>query len=322
MSLFVENYKYGCHLDNHCHLGQEFVSFAVPFAIEHDGCEPLLPPKVKDRSSTIKISKFCKPIKKTTSGTKIYNLNGKHFNNLFYKLALCENVISSNHINLNAKDKDIDEYIVKVTPARAWRDVHTSMKELYMTDAIYRSMYLSCQGSNIACKPFFGCLFWSGKKWKYVSVYEKAHGFTLSTMNKHRYLNREYNKEQILLSVSNAIRTLWILGYAHNDLWYANVVYDFKTHTTKIIDFEMAVKLPEDVTNTFRNILYPKTANAVKINQTYCDKVAQMFENNAKEMAISILSLATPSCHVNTDEDGFIYNTDEYFLPVLYEALS
>ncbi len=322
MSSFVENYKYGCHLNNHRHLGEEFISYAVPFSTEHSGCEPLLAPKPQAGHIGVKVSNFCKLWKKTTSGTKIYNLKGKHFNELFYKLTMCEDVLTSHNVNLNTKDNNIDEYIVKVVHARTWRDVYTSMKELYMTDKIYKSLYLSCKGSNITCKPFFGCLFWSGKKWKYLSIYEKAHGFTLSTMNRQRYLNREYNKEKILLSVSTAVRTLWVLGYAHNDLWDANVVYDFKTHTTKILDFEMAVKLPEDVTNTFRDMLYPKTPNTVKINQTYCDKVAKVFETNAKEIAISILSLASQTCHVNTDEDGFIYNTDEHFLPMLYDVMS
>jgi hypothetical protein len=324
--VFVDNYRYGCFLSNHCRVGEEFKSNAVPFFTEHSGNEKLSCPLGTNmnyvENHVIKISKYCTFIKKTENGTKIYDLNTKHYSELLSKLVLCENSISSHHVMFNNKDTNISKYIVKVVRVECWKDAYTSMKELHMTNAIHKSVYLACKGSDIVCKPFYGCLFWSGKKWKYLSVYEKANGFTLSQVSRQRYLRREFNKDQIMLSVSNSVQTLWMLGYAHNDLYDANVIYDFKTKTAKIIDFEMAVRLPESVIANMRDCLYKKRANTVKINKAYCDSIAITFDEHAKEMSISILSLAKKICFVNTDEDGFIYNTDENLLPILYETLN
>lgn len=317
---FVDNYKYGCFLSNHCCVGEEFKANAVPFFTEHNGHEKLLCP-VK-RNKVIKVSKYCTKIKKTKSGTKIYSMNFKNYNILLSKLVLSEDCISSHHVIFNNKDTNISEYIVKVVHVESWKDAYTAMKELHMTNAIHKSVYQACKGSDIVCKPFYGCLFWSGKKWKYLSVYEKANGVTLSQLSKQRFLRREFSKDQIVLSVSNSVQTMWMLGYAHNDLYDANVIYDFDTKTTKIIDFEMAVRLPESTISKMRSYLYKNKGNTVKINKAYCDSIATTFDEHAKEMSVSILSLAKHVCYVNTDDDGFIYNTDENLLPILYETLN
>jgi len=317
---FVDNYKYGSILSNHCGVGEEFLSNVVPFFTQHSGHERLSCPT--RTHVKLKISKFCTFIKKTTNGTKIYDLDTKHYNELLWKLILCENSVSSHHIIFNSMNESINKYIVKVVPVQCWRDAYTSMKELHMTNAIYKSVYLACKGSDIVCKPFYGCLFWSGKKWKYLSVYEKASGVTLSQVHRQRYFRRDFNKDQIILSVSDSVQTLWMLGYAHNDLHEANIIYDFKTKTTKIIDFEMAVNLPESTIVKMRDNLYKMRGNTVKINKAYCDNIATTFDEYAKEMSISILSLAQNTCYVNTDDDGLIYNTDENLLPILYETLN
>jgi hypothetical protein len=325
MSTFVDNYKYGSHVSNNCQLTKDFVSHTVPVFSQHDGDEKVLPPKhcmTKTQTASVKISNYCKLNKKTENGTKVYDLKLSNYNKLIYRLMLCEDVVSSQHVSFSTRDDTINDYIVKVVPVMIWKDVNTSMKELYMTYNIYHSTYLTCKGFDIACKPFFGCLFWSGKQWKYLSIYEKAIGCSMSFMKRQRYFNGDFNKEQVLLSASNAITTLWTLGFAHNDLCDKNLIYNSKTHTIKMLDFKMAVRLPVDTTTRLVELLYPKKWHTVKINQVYCDNIAKVFENNAKEVSISLLSLAADICHLNIDEDGFTYNTDEHFLPMLYKMLS
>lgn len=318
---YVDNYKYGCFLSNHSGISVDFKSHAVPFFTEHYGHEKVNLPTTNEKYAAIRISKYCHCLKRTQNKTKIYELPQDKYNDLLHKLTLDIHVKSLHHVILNAKDASINKYIVKVVQVKNWQDAYTAMKELYMTDEIYKSSHLSCNGSDIACKPFFGCMFWSGKRWKYLSVYEKANGFTLAKINRTKFLNRKYNKDTVMVAVSNAIQTLWMLGFAHNDLYDANIIYDFKNKKVKIIDYEMTVKLPENITATISSLLYKKKAETVKITKAYCDSIARIYEQNAKEMAISILSLAQGTCYVNTDEDGFIYNTDENLLPMLYEML-
>lgn len=319
---FVGNHKYGCFLNNHCHVGEDYMANAVPFYPTHDAHDELISPVTKSSREILKISKYCKRINKMENGTKTYELSSSKFGNLFQKLIFCAGSISSHHILFSAKDKCIRQYVVKVVQVNCWRDAYTSMKELYMTNAIYNSKYLSCKGSDIVCKPFYGCLFWSGKKWKYLSVYEKANGFTVSQINRQRIFNREYNKEQVILSVSNALQTLWMLGFAHNNIHDANVVYDFNNRTAKITNFAMAVRLPNHVTASIQNCLYSKKLDTVKISKSYCEFISTTYAMNAKLMAVSILSLSKDICYINTDEDGFIYNTDDKYLWSLYNMLS
>lgn len=317
---FVDNYKFGCFLGNHCNVGVELLDNVVPFTIEHLGDEKLAKPSL-NKKACLRISKFCKLFRKTGNGTKVYDLKKDNYNKLVYQLALDNAHHASHHITFHAKDDAINNYIVKVVPVNTWKDANTAMKELHMAHDIYVSTYLTCKGSDITCKPFFGCLFWSGKKWKYLSIWEKAKGIPLSDVFKQKYLNRDYNKDKIITSVANAVQTMWILGFAHNDLYDANVLYDFKTNKTTIIDFEMAVKLPHYHVQDWASTLYIRKSKTVKMSWDYCEQLAGLFKTNAKEMAISILALSKGVCYVNADEDGFIYNTDEYFLPMLYERL-
>jgi serine/threonine protein kinase len=318
---YVASYEYGCILNNHCKVGEEYFGNVVPFEIEHTGHEKMPVFDKKSKSNQFRVSKYCNLYKKTKLGTKIYILSAKNFNELFMQITQSQDVTCLQQVVFNTKDNDVDDYIVKVVPVKNWRDANTSTKEMYMTNMIYNATHLSCKGIDIACKPYFGCLFWNGNQWKYLSVYEKARGISLSCIYKHKYFNYKYNKEQILLDVSKAVQSLWLLGFAHNDLYNSNVVYDMKTHSVKIIDFEMAVKLPDHIVSQLHDALYKKRTETVKIGDVYCHNIATTFDTIAKKMAISLLSLAKSTCHVNTDDDGIIYNTDETFLPMLYEHL-
>jgi serine/threonine protein kinase len=261
---------------------------------------------------------------KTNNGTKIYNLHVNNFTALLTQLE--QNPSVSHRVSLNDKDVHIPRYIVKVVPVFTYRDVHTAMKELYMTHTVHSSEYkdlhgTDIHGADISCKPFFGCLFWSGKKWKYISIFEQASGVSLQTICKQKFFKSSQKKTMIMSSVANAVKTLWMLGFAHNDLYNMNVMYDSASNTVKIIDFEMTVKLPENVVDVIRAKLAETNTEDCKPTEEYFNTLATIFANNAKDMAISLLSLSKEICHVNTDDDGFIFNTDDCFLPMMFVTM-
>lgn len=325
---FFDNYKYGCFLRNHCGVGKEYIANAIPFEVSHLGSEKIpLPPQAVRKSSFIKVSRHAQFVTKTKQLTKIYNLKSNKFDDFVDSLTTPSKCHALHTVMLNRKDPRINDYIVKVIPARTWKDVHTAEKELHMTDKVYKSTYMGFCGSDIVCKPFFGCLFWSGKKWKYVSVFEKASGTTMTKIKKPKFklFGSRYDKSKLLRSVMEAVKTLWMLGFAHNDLYGANLCYDSNTNKVKIIDFEMAVKLPELTVDKLRSSLqefehYFNTETA-EVTEDYCNNFAKVFYDNAKDMSISLLSLVKDVCYVNADEDDIIYNTDENILPVLFERL-
>jgi hypothetical protein len=319
---YVDNYKYGCFLSNHCKVDAGLLENVVPFEVIHKADEKLpLPPKAAQKM-TFKVSKYAKFVSKTENMTKIYELHTAKFQSLHQNLTTTNTCHTLQHVILNDKDTLLSTYIVKVVPVVTWRDVYTAEKELRMTNMVYKSSFGQFHGSDITCKPFFGCVFWNGKKWKYVSVWEKASGLNLSKIRKPSIFQKGFDKSKILKSVASAVKTLWMLGYAHNDLHEANLCYDFKTNKIKIIDFEMAVRMPSDVTNELRRELEQNTIGEVKqVTEKDCNEFAKMFHNIGKEMAISLLTLAKDVCYVNADADNLIYNTDEYLLPVLFERL-
>jgi hypothetical protein len=319
---FVDNYKYGCFLSNHCKVDEGLLKNVVPFEVCHHGDEQVPLPHCSVQKQTMKISRHAKFVCKTQNKTKIYNLNVDKFDGLLGSLTTTNKCHSLQHIILNHKDPLINDYIVKVIPVKRWRDIHTAEKELHMTEMVYNSSQNGLHGSDITCKPFFGCLFWSGKKWKYVSVFERANGVSVNKVRKPWVFKKGFNKSKILKSVADTVRTLWMLGYAHNDLHDANLCYDAKTNKTKIIDFEMAVKLPSYIADELSNVLRTNDISDVaKITEEDCNEFARVFYNNAKDMAISLLSLAKEVCYVNADADGIIYNTDDNILPLLFARL-
>lgn len=319
---FADNYKYGCFLGNHCNVGEEVLKNVVPFDTYHHADDKLPPPPCSVKKMSFRISTFAKFIAKTGNMTKVYNLHATKFDCLLKDITASSKCHSLQHIVLNNKDNAINDYIVKVIPVKCWRDVHTAEKELHLTNMVYNASYNDISGHDITCKPFFGSLFWSGKKWKYVSVFEKASGVCVNKIRKPKFLPKGYDKSKILRSVADAVKTLWILGFAHNDLHDANLCYDFLTNKTKIIDFEMAVKLPshtvEDLRSQLQHIDYSKIK---QITEEDCDRFARVFHCHAKDMAISLLSLAKTICYVNVDAEGIIYNTDENTLPLLFARL-
>lgn len=313
---FVDNYEFGCLLQNNCKVSSDLLKNVVPMGTEQHGDVSLVK---QHNGQRFKVSRFCKFMTKTNNGTKIYNLHANNFTALLHQLE--QNPSVSHRVSLNDKDTHISKYIVKVVPVFTYRDVHTAMKELYMTHMVHSSDYKDLHGADISCKPFFGCLFWSGKKWKYISVFEHASGVSLKTIRKQKFLKSSKKKSMIMSSVANAVKTLWMLGFAHNDLYDMNVMYDSDSNTVKIIDFEMTVKLPKKIVEVIRAKLAETKTEDCKPTEDYFNTLATIFANNAKDMAVSLLSLSKEICHVNTDDDGFIFNTDDCFLPMMFVTM-
>jgi hypothetical protein len=179
-----------------------------------------------------------------------------------------------------------------------------------MTNAIYTSEIGSYCGADIACKPCYAGLIWSGKTWKFMSVYEEAPGIPLSYITSSIWPKITRDKKRIMETVQTLVKTLWILGFAHNDLYPANIMYDLETHTAKLIDFEMATQLPPLQVAQFQQEMQKGDVNLPKL-----------FSTHYKETAISLLYLSKSVCVVPMDDDGCIYNTDDHLLPMLYAVL-
>jgi serine/threonine protein kinase len=318
---YSDGYLCGCYVRNYCGLDKDYLCNVVPFKVEHNGDDEVAPPPVDMQKKAIRLSRYAKFMTKTANLTKVYQLNPMAYDNLVSTLTHNTYCYTTEHVMLHDKNPAINRYInkfiVKTVNVRNWRDVYTAQKELHMTSMIYNSSYMLRKGCDIVCKPFFGCLLWNGKQWKFVSIYEKANGITLDRIYKHRFFNARYDKVKILCNVAHAIKTMWLLGFAHNDLHDANIMYDLQTHTAKIIDFEMAVYLPDKTIQDMRS----EPSDVIIMSRTYCEQSAKWFDKHMKQMALSLLYLAKDICYVNTDEDGAIYNTDDHFLPMFFDKM-
>jgi serine/threonine protein kinase len=317
----AHNYKYGSFLYNYENYGKTMLKNAVPFSVDYVESvdEKLMkpPPIIKG----VKLTN-CSHITTTAYGGDIYMTSYGHVENLIKNITKHYDDVYV-HLDFdrhslcnmtNPVDSNIQKYIVKVSPASTKRRMMTNLKELLMMDAVFKSEYDKYKGSDIAPKPIFGCPVWTGRRWKFVIIMEKVSGKPFSQIYSpfNRLLNfGKYNKNDIMNSLTSSLITFWMLGFAHNDLRDANVMYDMNTNKSKIIDFESVVKIPDVVVNQFR----------IQMIQDPSQDPSDMFENIYKKPALSLLSLSSMYCERYEDEDNTIYNTDDFFLRIAKTVL-
>jgi serine/threonine protein kinase len=303
VSDYADNYKYGIYVGNHCQLNDEYIQYAVPThcAHVHDVDIPLGKPQKGTKRT--QLTKFCTNKKKPSPFVTIYKLPRKNFDNLL-------KVIQEPHFLNPMTGTTEEKYFVKVIKVHTRKDINTALKEFYMTHFIHSTQVGQYHGSDITCKPFYAGLYWSGKTWKFMSVYEEARGIPLSDITSSLWHKATQDKKRIMETITNLVKTLWVLGFAHNDLYPSNVIYDLQTHTAKLIDFEMATRLPPLQVTDLQMAIRDDDANLPCI-----------FGKHYKETAVSLLYLSKSLCIVPMDDDGFIYNTDDHFLPMLSNSL-
>jgi hypothetical protein len=317
------NYEYGYRVANHKGYDQECMDKAVPFPVLDSNNVDAKISSPPTHNTSFHVSRFCKKLSKTKHSS-IYVLAERKYDSFLTALSKHTEETTNTHsfkpITVNNKDVQVLDYIVKVSNATSRRSVYTCMKELLITQDVYNSSYNSINGSSIVCKPFFGCMIWTGKKWRYVIIFEKARGAPLpqvtTTLNKIFHCN--YVKTKIMQTLTLAAKQFWSLGYAHNDLRGANVIYDLKTHTVKFIDLETAVRLPDNVIEEVREKLAKVQEEGYYSN---FEGISSIFETYCKESAISLLSLSSQVCLSYADEDNLIYNTDDFFLPMSFAII-
>jgi hypothetical protein len=317
------NYKYGYRLANYTGFDRECMEKAVPFPIQEYSNIDQQIPFPTNRDNSFSISRFGKHMKKTEHGD-IYALSESRYDKMIHAISKHTEAIIGSHefkpIILNNKDLQVSRYIVKVCTTPSKRFVYTCMKELLMTNDVYTSSYDNIIGSSITCKPFFGCMIWTGKNWKYLIVFERANGVTLpkATSLLNKLLNCRYDKNKIMHTLTMTAKNLWLLGFAHNDLRGDNVIYDIKTNTVKIIDFETAVRLPDNYIQDLRGKVAKVQEDGYRYN---FEGLSCIFESCYKQIAVSLLALSEQVCLSYADEDGLIFNTDDFFLPLSFQIV-
>lgn len=197
-------------------------------------------------------------------------------------------------------------YMLKLVDTPTYRYMFTSLKEVLMQDKIYGSEWEEFKGSDITTKPILCSPLWDGKRWKCAIVCEYAVGETLHVFRKFPrkiFWYRQYNKDTVMQILKNVVKTLWCLGYAHNDLSDYNIIFDKNTNDVKIIDFESCVQLPDDVVNEFRKEMR-KGAKSIEA----------FYEKYYKYQSLSLLYISEQICCRFAGTDRCIFNTDDNLL--------
>lgn len=188
------------------------------------------------------------------------------------------------------------KYMMKIIDTPNYRSMNTALKEIIMQEKIYTSFHKNFRGSNIVTEPIFCTPFWNGRSWQFMIISVYAEGKSL-----HKFrgpfvkLFKMYDKQQILNQLYIAVKTLWILGFSHNDLSDYNIVYDVTKNSVKIIDFESAVKLPQEFIESFRNESNKTSTNIIDLYMKYY-----------KYPSLSLLKLSETACckflNIKTDD--------------------
>jgi hypothetical protein len=204
---------------------------------------------------------------------------------------------------------EVSRLLVKVVHVSTYRDMLTALKQIHFQNRIYNARYITFRGSDIVAKPLLCCPVWNGCKWKFILVTEFVEGASLhkvrSVFNK---LFHRYDRIAVISSLEKIVRTLWMLGFSHNDLSDYNVVYDRKTGTAKLIDFETCVQLPYDVVERFRDHV---------TTHPHCyEHLLASYEEHMKYPALALLSISEKVCLRYVGEDRLLYNTDDRFIDI------
>lgn len=307
----ANNYHNGCEVTNYQGYGLSELDNCMPFPFDTVSSD--VDKRIEKPKNVKGFNRFvgCSKMACLANGWSVYKLSNAdskkvvaNIKSHFEDVAACIGYLSKQLcFETTCDTQSCNGFVVKVFPAPTIRMMLTGVREVFIMNDIYNSRYHHLRGCDIAPLPLLGCPIWNGKKWCYVIIMERVKGVPISRASILSSKVFNYN-DKMHEALNDTLKTFWILGYAHNDLRGANVIYDTKTHTAKIIDFECAVRLPQDVVTTFRKCLFSEQ----------CSNISDLFESVYKKPAVSLLYLVSKYCDQYADEDNFIFNTDDYLL--------
>jgi ABC1 atypical kinase-like domain len=266
--------------------------------------------------ASCKLSSYAKCILKTKNNVKIYETdNVNNINMLYDKTVNNKNIYESileEEFHKSFADMSSTEsqtFIIKQIPCHNIRYMYTGLKEATMMHKIdNKSTEI---GVSLVPKVYFACPLYYNDKWYYIIVMEKINGVLLKTLRKPfnkllRYI--PYNKKKILEASKTALHHLWSLGFSHNDLHDGNIMYDKTSNRIIFLDCETVVHhTDEDI------VKYQELSSK--------DYIVTAYTNTYKDSAVSLLYIASFYTISYCDSNNLIYNTDDWFLPMLQELI-
>jgi serine/threonine protein kinase len=313
-----------CQVNNYENYDKDkYLHYAIPFVNENSFSKKddmIYPPSTKLGSTSI-----FKPRCYNRVSSNIYMITYYQFDELLEIARLHYRRIQQDIYNrpnlfriFNETRENVNAtYLMKIVDIPTYRVAYTALKEMQIKDRIYKSVWKGYSGKSIVSKPMFCTPIWTGRKWRFLMVSEYATG---NTLNYHlgffQRMFKTYNKQEMLDSLHNTVKTLWLLGFSHNDLHDHNIVYDRNTKKSLLIDFESCVQLPDEVVSLFRQEMS-------KLPPNYeTQDIVKLYKNICKKPALSLLCLSEELCCMFTDpEHRNIYNTDDFFMEHINDVI-
>lgn len=303
-----------------------YVKYAVPFApltqelaLQLD--EQLLPPS----SKIGKISKFLFPTVYHRIAKNIFKITAEDYDALQHSLEMHYSRIRADipgppdmYRILHETSSSNSSYMVKVVAIPTMRFAHTALKEIIMQERIYRAQWNEFSGRDVVAKPMMCSPVWDGRKWRFVMVCEYAHGRSLHSFR--GFFSRMFgncNRRAMIDATTKVVSTLWALGFVHNDMNDYNIIYNDKTHTARLIDFETCVQLPPEVVAAFRKGI--GASPSIPPTRAY---LAYLYDKHYKMPALSLLHLSEKFLCSFVGDDRWLYNLDGIFMEMAEEALA
>lgn len=277
----------------------DYLRFCVPFKVNHKDFDTIISEPVSTKFK-LNVDKLGYTRKSLSSHT--YLLNSNDCQDVLRTAKLHYNCIKANLICEPMLCRTFSEvidikkmYMMKLVNTPNYRCMYTSLKEILMQDRVYTSSYKDYKGSDIVTQPTFCTPFWNGSNWQFMIISQFAQGKSLHKFRGPlRKFFKLYDKQHVMKTMYETIKTFWFLGFSHNDLSDHNVIYDLENNKVRIIDFESCVMLPPKIVSIFRDSL-----------QTSSDIVAS-YTSHYKYPSLSLLSLSESICckfiNINTDD--------------------
>ena len=150
--------------------------------------------------------------------------------------------------------------VIKVANPKSTKDWEWFIKESKHEASVQMSLqnaqaYVRCAGGGrvvIKGRHLVPRLFFAGSHRTFgvfVYVMEIASGKSLDEFN----APGASMSPELYVAIEKAVVGLWMLGYAHGDLHFGNLMYDTKRRTITIIDFGMSVKIPLNISKRIRS---------------------------------------------------------------------
>ena len=200
--------------------------------------------------------------------------------------------------------------LLKTVEVDRFRGLYSGSVEIDMLDRVYKAQDGDVRGSEFFCKPFLMSPLLKQNKWRLGIATERALGKSLVSLP-----SGTDTTYRVYAAVERAVVSMWLLGFAHNDLHRGNVVYDVdkygEVQSVKIIDTESMVDLRGSgngsVVQDFKTALMQKGVA----------EASEVFLQVYRTPALNLLAEASKFCTQFGDSDNVLGAPDQDFLPSL-----